>query len=522
MSGLDECDVETYNNLFTCPEDEIDFFSNDEFRNNVDLAPSDVDILNDYKWDQKFTPESSDSGNYSPGSSNDDVSKYDVETHFFASSAIRDNDVYSPFSSSSHCQASPENNYITMPSPQPQNFQTQLPIKTVPLNTVMLATPVTLVPATRLVVATPISSSSVQLSNSNIIANAVKSGDAENGFIKKIEDKRLRNRAAAQASRYRKRMELDNMKQQLTEYEAECNRLKEENKFLKERVRELEEERELFSNRKSYNVPHKKAKKVAGVCLAFCALLFTLNNGYTDSPPVSTELQLATSSDLIFLKEHHGRSLPQVSYNHYNASTSANSTICTYTSLNTTEKLRLNRDLNGWIKRHEQLNLVELRKGVDPFLIYNSPKSLVFKNVTQIRNHTDNKEDILKKRIQSRRKVMKKRTDETDTSAFLPSVLNITRNGYDVRNSLMDKLKRAIKREDDVLYLVMMREYFLFPTLNANFTQPPKLTIVIPALTQQEAGLELKMLQIDTQVVGTGLFQLSKDIVSLLNQSDTP
>lgn len=34
---------------------------------------------------------------------------------------------------------------------------------------------------------------------------------------------------------------------------------------------------------------------------------------------------------------------------------------------------RLNSDLNSWIRRHELLNLVELRDGMDPFLIHNGP-----------------------------------------------------------------------------------------------------------------------------------------------------
>lgn len=33
------------------------------------------------------------------------------------------------------------------------------------------------------------------------------------------------------------------------------------------------------------------------------------------------------------------------------------------------------RVLNDWIARHEQMNFVELRQGINPFLIHNSPKN---------------------------------------------------------------------------------------------------------------------------------------------------
>ncbi|CAD5229210.1 unnamed protein product [Bursaphelenchus okinawaensis] len=525
MSGLEDCDVETYNNLFNSLDDELDFFTNDGFQNNVDLDPSEIDILNGCNWGYKCTPESSDSGNYSPGSSNDDITRYDGENAFVL--PAESTGTFSP-SSYSGLQAFSEKSYNSQLEVLPQNpctsFQLhtsncQVPTTPVPVQTIMLATPVTLVPANRLVVASPAGNKAnySNLSgwgavNNNLINCGVNKNVDDNGFIKKIEDKRLRNRAAAQASRQRKRMEMDTMKQQLQDYEDECNRLKQENKVLKERVNQLEN---IINNplRRTSDVPHKKAKRVAGACLAVCALLFTINNGYMEKPTISTELQLAPPSDLIYLKEHHGRSLPRVSF-YNNVTRFDNQTLCNFGLLNTTEKIRLNKDINGWVKRHEQLNFVELRKGVEPVLIYNSPKSLIFKNATK-----QNTDDIVKKRVYSSKKVVKKA--ETN-DGFLPSVLNVSHGADRDRDALMDKLTRLIKREDDVLYLVMMKDYFLLPNLSGNATQNPKLSIVIPALSQQEKGLELKMMKIDTEVTGTGLFYLSKDVASVLRQSEIP
>jgi hypothetical protein len=50
--------------------------------------------------------------------------------------------------------------------------------------------------------------------------------------------------------------------------------------------------------------------------------------------------------------------------------------MCSTNSLNTTEKIRLNNELNGWLDRHAQMNFVELRQNAKPFLIHNSPKMM--------------------------------------------------------------------------------------------------------------------------------------------------
>jgi hypothetical protein len=36
---------------------------------------------------------------------------------------------------------------------------------------------------------------------------------------------------------------------------------------------------------------------------------------------------------------------------------------------------RLNNDINSWIDRHAQMDFVELRQGMSPFLIHNNPKA---------------------------------------------------------------------------------------------------------------------------------------------------
>lgn len=133
-----------------------------------------------------------------------------------------------------------------------------------------------------------------------------------------MEDRRLRNRAAAQASRHRKRLQVDTMKDQLQECEAECISLREENESLRKRVAELEKENEMLLTIQNNNSTprHKKARTI-GVCLAMCALVFTFsgsfpsrNTSYSTDLQVSNAITVKDSPEYTFLRRH-GRSLAE-------------------------------------------------------------------------------------------------------------------------------------------------------------------------------------------------------------------
>jgi hypothetical protein len=143
-----------------------------------------------------------------------------------------------------------------------------------------------------------------------------------------------------------------------------------------------------------------------------CALVFTFsgsfpsrNTSHTTDLQLSNAITVQNSPEYTFLRRH-GRSLAEVP--DYEAIPDPpqeivdNKTIkvCPPSFLNASEKIRyesllnrlgmflrrkiinfslhlkfrLNNDLNAWINRHEQMNFVELRQGIKPFLIHNSPK----------------------------------------------------------------------------------------------------------------------------------------------------
>lgn len=98
----------------------------------------------------------------------------------------------------------------------------------------------------------------------------------------------------------------------------------------------------------------------------------------------------------------------------------------------------------------------------------------------------------------------------------------------DAKQALVSDLAKSFKRDDGVLYLVVMQvgclslappsqDYFLMPMTSGNVTRSPKVTIVIPSLAHQNNSSVPKMLRIETQVVGTDLFELPDKLASVLN-----
>lgn len=83
---------------------------------------------------------------------------------------------------------------------------------------------------------------------------------------------------------------------------------------------------------------------------------------------------------------------------------------------------------------------------------------------------------------------------------------------------LMEELARAVKQEDDVLYMVTMKDYFLMPMIQRNATSAPRISIVIPALNSSNPN-QIQMLQIDCIVSSTRNFYLPDSLVSLFNKS---
>ncbi|KAI6205521.1 BZIP domain-containing protein [Aphelenchoides besseyi] len=611
MNVLDENDVYIYNEWANSNDNNERDFVNDWNQFDSNLGNTDDFNFDNMDFDhlatntlslggddfvQKYSPESSDSGNYSPTSSLADTFNA-AETWNAPSNPI----VHNEFTNQSYTQervplqsfnevpkiVTTNNNYSAVTNQfeiakRPTNecyFTASTPATCAsvvfarPMETLALVPTIAsnaqtfVIASTSAVKMEPILTPIKQLqpvamtSTVNVNPHKNSATTVEDDYSKKLEDRRLRNRAAAQASRTRKRLQMDEMKEKLLEVESERDQLRLENEALRKRIEELEQEK------LSYGGPSrpKKSRAVAGVCLAMCALVFTFYGSVPENYlSDSTELQFSQqgviekSPELMFLKRH-GRSLASVSdydgvTNDYQMPTNSSNPICP-TSLNMTEKMRLNDDISSWINRHEQMNLVEIRKGLSPFLIYNSPNAVNFnrsavQKVELLSNSTElvqitneerrnrriarrnslianrqlarenlNKKSVVEGKIKIDKRLVKD-YDHRNTTALV--------NGSDYQlsvrsqfeNDLMEQLASTIQQHNDTLYVVTMKEYFLLPTLHRNITNSPKLSIVFPALIDPTNNSnQIKMMRIDCQIVGTELLDVPQILASVLNQS---
>ncbi|KAI6173356.1 BZIP domain-containing protein [Aphelenchoides besseyi] len=603
MDVLDDSDVRTYDAW-------VNSIHNDEhgFVNGWNQFDSNLGSTDDFNFDnadfehlttndlslgaddfvQKYSPESSDSGNYSPTSSLADNFNA-AETWNATSNSI----VHNEFTNQSYTQekvplqsfnevqkiVTTNNNYSAVTNQfevakRPTNECYYAASTPATCASVVFARPMetlTLVPtiatnaqtfviaSTSAVKMEPILTPIKQLqpvtmtSTVNVNQHKKPATTVEDDYSKKLEDRRLRNRAAAQASRTRKRLQMDEMKEKLLEVESERDKLRLENEALRKRVEELEQEK-LSCGGPSRS---KKSRAVAGACLAMCALVFTFYGSVPENYlSDSTELQFSQqgviekSPELMFLKRH-GRSLASVSDyegvpNDYRTPTNSSHHACP-TSLNMTEKMRLNDDISSWINRHEQMNLVEIRKGLSPFLIYNSPNAVNFnrsavQKVELLSNSTElvqiTNEERRNRRIARRNSLIANRQLARENLSKKPVIEEKTKidkrnttalvNGSDYQllvrsqfeNDLMEQLASTIQQHNDTLYVVTMKEYFLLPTLHRNITNSPKLSIVFPALIDPTNNSnQIKMMRIDCQIVGTELLDVPQILASVLNQS---
>jgi hypothetical protein len=375
----------------------------------------------------------------------------------------------------------------------------------------------------------------------------VSQNDDSDDFMKKKEDRKIRNRAAAQLSRQRKRNEFDDLRKKIEDGVKEREVLFQENQTLKRRVEALENENKVLraSCAAVQRFPRGKVVKTAGVSLFALFMFVALPGGPSmsemSSPSPSALSTIAeTSNSAPFVRP--GRSLAELNdYNNIvshvrNISKSDNSTIngkCPYaqTALNASESIRLNNDLINWIDRHDKMNFVQLRNGNNPFLIYNSRKDLFAGRHVPLNSPSRSEHTMTKKAHKTSRTRMttaeKKEAARVKAirdrawrhldmigpvqshSADIPPVgskpLGILQRQFERSKEIhhgggselavlsqyqpqkkMEDIRQlisSIKQKDDMLYVVAMQDYFLLPAIDKNNTVSPKISIILPALS---------------------------------------
>ncbi|MFH4980698.1 hypothetical protein AB6A40_007407 [Gnathostoma spinigerum] len=221
-------------------------------------------------------------------------------------------------------------------------------------------------------------------------------------FVRKREDRKIRNRASAQLSRIKKRNEVEEMKQKLMDDAKMIERLRSENEALKKQVFTLQNENETFRRLLSGS----RARTAAGACLAVFIVMLTIGSGplYSVSKPgllvserpsslaygeensyngmymnvngpsralLSVDYDSAENSDRLLRPDNHSsRDKNSISIRMKRASPQKNNSSNNISGcdeakklyMNTSETIRLNNDLSNWIYRHEGFSFLGLQR----------------------------------------------------------------------------------------------------------------------------------------------------------------
>uniref|UniRef100_A0A1I7YMV9 BZIP domain-containing protein n=1 Tax=Steinernema glaseri TaxID=37863 RepID=A0A1I7YMV9_9BILA len=381
-------------------------------------------------------------------------------------------------------------------------------------------------------------------------------------FAKKKEDRKLRNREAAQLSRQRKREEVERMQKRLKVVEDENRRLLDTNDKLKKRITVLENENNILrSNLQNQGFFRSSTtggnRQKAGAVLFVFALIVTFHGvPFFRQVDISPEQELADASNL----DHPGRSLPLISASvdgDINGESYRNSSIPSLDecrngtkAMNQTEAIRLNDDLSRWVSRHDLLDDYKIHLSKNPLKkIYKKEEKVEKKSsLSTIVNKTDERREAQNNAryrerawkhlnlLSSYEKAVKNYTgtnkakNDTKTAERRPEVNSPPVKNYELQlpsdtERKYRQLVAALQQRSDTLYLVAMKDYFLLPPTNRNSTSRPRMSLVLPALSmngETHQG-QVTMMRIECEVMGTGLFDIPGSLLPLFfNQTNHP
>uniref|UniRef100_A0A915CTA1 Uncharacterized protein n=1 Tax=Ditylenchus dipsaci TaxID=166011 RepID=A0A915CTA1_9BILA len=345
--------------------------------------------------------------------------------------------------------------------------------------------------------------------------------------------------------------------------------LKQENDILKKRVHCLEQENKQLLEERSNKKQQPAVTRISSPKKKLCLreIIMTLN--YTLDQPCQNLCRLITNEHILLPEIMLARLMDtmwaqSILTPQYNISQNVSNVVrcpdAAINFLNTTQRIQLNNDLTSWIERHEKMNLVQLRRGNNPSLIFNSRTNLSALHGTI--NHPrigletgSRRRSTAAKKEAARLKAIRDRawrhldmisatkttgmdaaaelTDERNESVLLPSSLvtfgPITgpRPTEPLPDSTTAK-QEPNSAEGRHAIVVALKDYFLLPALNkGNTTSPPKISLILPAIlssNNSSSHNQITMMRIEAEVVGTGIFFLpelsSPCSIPLLQQFD--
>uniref|UniRef100_A0A673TSP3 Activating transcription factor 6 n=1 Tax=Suricata suricatta TaxID=37032 RepID=A0A673TSP3_SURSU len=279
------------------------------------------------------------------------------------------------------------------------------------------------------------------------------------------QQRMIKNRESACQSRKKKKEYMLGLEARLKAALSENEQLKRENGSLR---RQLDE---VVSENQRLKVPNSKRR---AVCVMVVLAFIVLNYGpmrYDHSVSNDKALMVLSEEPLLYIPPPPCQPL-----------------------INTTESLRLNHELRGWVHRHE----VERTK-------------------SRRMTNQEQKTRILQGALEPGSNSQLMAVQYTETSRISRNSGSELQVYYASPRSYQDFFE-AIRRRGDTFYVVSFRrDHLLLPATAHNKTTRPKMSIVLPAININENVIDGQdyevMMQIDCQVMDTRILHIKSSSV---------
>lgn len=294
----------------------------------------------------------------------------------------------------------------------------------------------------------------------------------------------IRNRESALQSRRKKKEYLQNLETEVGDLRTQLKKLKEENRFLKEKL--------LVYNSFTCRCASSLSSKISSTknaSLMFALLLMIGFNIFNFIPSISTKSELMmqksssiTSRHLLFVENNSTIS--------DESGSKENIDIPLY--FNQTDRIRKANIENvlNWIPQPDLFNVTNNVKGKNNFDSFEDPLQYKLSQMYE-------KSRVHQVKKPLKKKPLKKKKKREDENLYNPDLFKF--------HEFFDE----IKRKEDVFYVLSFQsDHLLLPAIE-NFSQMIKMNLIMPRSNETLASDKIMMMEIETIVLNTSLIEVA-------------